>query len=237
MEEVWRDIGGYEGVYQISNLGRVKSLHRSILRKNGVKQTFSERILKIKTQKNGYKFINLKCQGKQERTFRLHRLVAEAFIPNPLDLPCINHKDEDKSNNTSDNLEWCTQKYNINYGSHNEKVSSSQGRKVFQFSLVGDFIRSYKSVNEATIESGINNISAACNGKYNQAGGYLWSYEKNAPQYSAHKNSRKIVCMKDSSGDIEFKSLRDAEMKTGIARKKIASDCRTNRNMFYFKYE
>lgn len=79
MEEVWRDISGYEGVYQISNLGRVKSLHRSILRKNGVKQTFSERILKIKTQKNGYKFINLKCQGKQERTFRLHRLVAEAF--------------------------------------------------------------------------------------------------------------------------------------------------------------
>ena len=108
MTEIWKDIKGYEGKYQISSHGRVKALdyHRQ----------GKQKLLKIKTDKDGYKVVGLRKDGKQI-TFKIHRLVGEAFLPNPNKLPQINHKDENKANNYIENLEWCTVEYNCNYGS------------------------------------------------------------------------------------------------------------------------
>ncbi len=112
MKEIWKDIEGYEGLYQVSNLGDVRSLKYA--GGNKVK------ILK-QGNVNGYKRVSLHKNNKQKNYF-VHRLVAMTFIPNPNNLPLVNHKDENKTNNSVDNLEWCTQKYNINYGSAIKKV-------------------------------------------------------------------------------------------------------------------
>ncbi len=107
MEEIWRPIEGYEGLYEISSYGRVKSLKNSI-------------ILRPKKEPTGYLRCNLYL-NKNVKTVSIHRLVAQAFIPNPDNLPEVNHKDEDKTNNKVDNLEWCDHKYNSNYGTRKER--------------------------------------------------------------------------------------------------------------------
>lgn len=126
MQEIWKDIVDYEGKYQISNLGRVKTLGRICenVGKNQfssyiTKRTIPEKILSVFG--NRYLKVALFKNGKR-KYYSVHRLVAEAFIPNPNNLPIVNHKDEDKTNNRMDNLEWCTYKYNANYGTRNNKI-------------------------------------------------------------------------------------------------------------------
>ena len=132
MVEEWKDIviekGGqvfdYTGLYQVSNLGRVRSLDRI----DGMGRKVEEKILKLGNNK-GYQSVFLHKNGKA-KIFQVHRLVATAFIPNPDNLPVVNHKDENPSNNCVDNLEWCTQKYNINYGTSIERMSKTlKGQK------------------------------------------------------------------------------------------------------------
>lgn len=118
MEEIYKDIKGYEGLYQVSNYGRVKSLN--------YRRTGKERLLKQILHTNGYFYVRL---YKSNKWFSIHRLVAETFIPNPENLPCVNHKDEVKTNNHVDNLEWCTNEYNLNFGSRNERISETLSKK------------------------------------------------------------------------------------------------------------
>lgn len=155
-KEEFRDIPGYEGLYEVSNLGRV--------RRNG-------KILKLTKNAKGYLMLNL-CKNGIVRKFLVHRLVALAFLPNPQNLPMINHKDEDKTNNTVSNLEWCTVQYNNSY---------SQFKPVLQFDKSGNFITEYPSVIEASRITRINrhDISQCCLGLYHHktAGGYLWKYK------------------------------------------------------------
>lgn len=115
MIETWKNVKGYEGMYQVSNLGRVKSLSRSIYDSRGYTVYRKGKIKKPSFDKNGYPQIGL-CKNGTVVTRKIHRLVAEAFIPNPENKPEINHKDEDKANNCVDNLEWMTEKENVNYG-------------------------------------------------------------------------------------------------------------------------
>ena len=122
--EIWKDIKGYEGLYQVSNMGRIKSL--------GNDKTRKEKILSLKPNNKGYIIVHL-CKNGKRKHFSVHRLVAEAFLPNPDNLPVVNHKIDDfehRSDNRVENLEWCTVEYNNNYGTHNKKLSKSlKGKK------------------------------------------------------------------------------------------------------------
>lgn len=139
MTEVWKDIEGYEGLYQVSNLGRVKSL------------TMFKRFLKPYSDKDGY-FQVILYKNHTRKLQRVHRLVAQAFIPNENKLPIINHKDENPQNNNVDNLEWCTNQYNLNYGSSRSKISKSHMKKLVQISPSGEIVRRFNSVTEAMTE-------------------------------------------------------------------------------------
>lgn len=122
--EIWKDIEGYEGLYQISNMGRVKAYPKmgGCIFKN-------EKIIKSHDNGKQYLYVDLYDNNGKRKKDYIHRLVAKAFIPNTNDYPVINHKDENKLNNTYENLEWCTYKYNCNYGSHNEKLSKARKGK------------------------------------------------------------------------------------------------------------
>lgn len=235
MEEIWKDIPGYEGYYQVSNLGRVRSLDRVIIRKGNHKQTWRGCTLKNKTYSNGYKFVILTTPEYGAKSKLLHRLVAIAFIPNPNGLPQINHKNEDRTDNRVDNLEWCTAKYNINYGNRSAKHRLTQIKRVFQFTLDGTFVAEYDSVTDASRITGIGNIAAACRNKYSRAGGFLWSYTNIPPRYIPLKTTERVVI--DKTNGCEYLSLRKAEYHTGVSRFHIASDCRTDKQRFTFKYE
>ena len=113
MEE-WKSIPGYECLYEVSNLGRVRSLDRYVKGKSESYRLHKGKVLSPGKDKDGYLQVCLCCNGKY-KIISVHRLVAQAFIPNPDNLPMINHKDEVKTNNSVDNLEWCTVKYNSNY--------------------------------------------------------------------------------------------------------------------------
>ena len=121
IEEIWRPIEGYEGLYEVSNTGRVRSVDRYVKTCYGSYRLYKGKVLSPGKDKNGYLKVVLNCNGKC-KTINVHRLTAQAFIPNPDNLPMVNHKDEDKSNNNVDNLEWCTAKYNNTYGTRQDKV-------------------------------------------------------------------------------------------------------------------
>lgn len=116
MEEIWKDIEGYEK-YQVSNLGNVRSLDYM--------HTGKVQLLRLRKRKRGYLCITL-CKDGKLKNYLVHRLVAQAFLPNPDNLPQVNHRDENPSNNRANNLEWCDCKYNNNYGSHSQKISESK---------------------------------------------------------------------------------------------------------------
>ena len=166
-EEIWKDIVDYEGLYQISNQGRVKSL------KYG-----KERIMKPGNNGDGYLFVWLWKNGERKK-YKIHRLVAQAFLHNPNNLPQVNHKDEDKTNNKVDNLEWCSSKYNINYGTRNQRCVDKISKPVLKYSKNGELIKEWKSLADVERNLGYfkTNISNCCTGRYNSAYGFIWKYK------------------------------------------------------------
>lgn len=126
--EIWKDILGFEGMYQISNKGNVKSLERTTTHN----RRLSEKLLKTRQDKNGYYIVTI-YKNKRRYDFKVHRLVALMFIPNPKNLPLVNHKDENPANNNVDNLEWCSYSYNVNYGSRNAKASKKMKSKSYDY--------------------------------------------------------------------------------------------------------
>lgn len=173
MKEIWKDINGYEGFYQISNKGNVRSLTRVFARSDGKVKTFQGRMLKQGTNQSGYRYVNLSRNSKPYSA-RVHRLVAQAFITNVHLLPCINHKDEDKQNNAVENLEWCTFQYNNTY---NDKHRCRRTR-INQFSKNGKWIKTFESIRKAEDEvlGKRGNVSACCGGRLKSCGGYIWKY-------------------------------------------------------------
>lgn len=171
--EIWADVQGYEGKYQVSNHGRVKSLAR-YRKNNGNSQTFQEeRILKQSINNCGYCIVELSLDAKRKR-HSVHRLVASAFISNDDGKEQVNHKDENKQNNHVDNLEWCSCKENNNYGSHNEKSAKTRGIAVVRIDESGNREEFY-SISEAARRTGISQPSISeCLKKSGKSGGYYW---------------------------------------------------------------
>ena len=167
MTEIWRDIKGYEKMYQVSNLGNVRRLVGFRCR--------NERIIKPLNKPNGYLKVQLHYNGRTRDVY-IHRLVAEAFIPNPNNYTEVNHIDEDKTNNRFSNLEWCDRQYNAEY---------SLAKTVNQYSKYGVFIKQWKSIVDVSRELSIkaSSICQCCRGKYKSAGGYKWYYADDPIQY------------------------------------------------------
>ena len=176
--EVWKSIKGVEGLYEVSNLGRVKSLSRVKICKSNSSFITKEKILSLSFSRDGYKKCSLH-KGGRRFTYQVHRLVAEAFIPNINDLPQVNHRDWDRTNNRVENLEWCTYEYN----SENRRNSSNKSftdHKVIQYDFQGKFINIYNNINSASLCTDIIHyrIKLCADGIINQAGGYIWKYTK-----------------------------------------------------------
>ena len=157
--EQWKPVKDYEGLYWISDLGNIKSA-------KGLKRKA--------TQINGYEYVTLYKNGKQSHKL-IHRLVAEAFLPNPDMLPEVNHISENKLDNSVNNLEWCTHKYNHNFGTGHDKSAEKQGRKV---KLEGEIVKIHESVREAARSVGKSHkdIYNVCNGRRNTSSGFRWEY-------------------------------------------------------------
>ena len=166
MEEVWKDIRGYEGLYQVSNVGRVKRV------KTG-------RILKGIFSGYGYVQVDLSKEGCTSKKL-IHRLVAQAFIPNVDNKLEVNHINEDKTNNRVDNLEWVTRKENNNHGTHNEKVSKSKSTPIIATHIKTGDSKEFYGASECARQLGLNpaRISEVINGKRNQTKGYTFKYKE-----------------------------------------------------------
>lgn len=186
MEEIWKDIEGYHGKYQVSNLGNVRRV--------------GKRVLKPQKRGNGYLFVWLYDGNNNAKHISVHRLVAQAFIPNPFGLDEVNHLDECKINNRADNLEWCTHQENCVYRDRNKRIglANTNGKKskaIAQYTLDGTLVCVYPSLQEAGRHGyAASNICRCANGhqKYSHAYGYMWRYAdrvRDETQYSFEKEN------------------------------------------------
>lgn len=167
IDEKWYPVKNYEGLYEVSDKGRVRSL------KSG-----QPKILKPRRTIKGYLQVDLYKNGDRKFCY-IHRLVAQTFIPNPDNLPQVNHISEDKENNSVHNLEWCDPKYNINYGNRNQKVADKNSKPVFQFTKDGEFVGEWKSAIDVERNLGYHqsHISSCCTGRLKFAYGFIWKFK------------------------------------------------------------
>lgn len=174
MTEIWKPVVGYEKYYEVSNLGRIRSLDRVMTSTTGKKFIKKGRIRKqvLNTATGYYMLVLHGDDGKETNT--VHRFVAEAFLPNPNNLPLVNHKNEIKTDNRAENLEWCTRKYNMLYSD----VPDKSKKPVVQFDPKTGKETVWDSARDAYRETGIEykNISACCRGLRPRAGGFEWRF-------------------------------------------------------------
>lgn len=190
MEEIWKAIEGYEGIYEVSNLGRVRSLDRNVpalCHKTGTIVDFFRKgkMLKQAEVFGGYLAVNLTNAEKKRISVFVHRLVAKSFVPGYFEGADVNHKDENKHNNRADNLEWCNRQYNINYGTGKWRREKFNARPVEQLTPDGKHIAYYDNASQAARAVGCDSstILAVCKGKHGTkncqtAKGYRWRYKE-----------------------------------------------------------
>lgn len=186
VNENWMDIPNSRGVYQVSNYGRIKRIchtrYSNRYRTNG--RTYQTKILKCSINKQGYVNFQMYNLDNTMTTFKVHRLVANLFIPNNKNKPQVNHIDGDKLNNKVDNLEWCTNSENGKHAWDNGLRTKRLGKdnkfsvKIDQFDLNNNYIKTWGSIGEITRELGISHslITATCQGKQKTSRGYIWKY-------------------------------------------------------------
>ena len=177
--ETWKPVVGYEGYYEVSDQGNLRSVDRVETMKNGRTRRKRGRLLKQiwYDGKKHYRGAMLCKDGKHKR-LSIHRLVAEAFVSNPDMLPEVNHKDENKLNNRADNLEWCDRKHNNTYGTAKLRAAVTQGKPVLQLDLDGNIINAWPSEGLAAefTSASQSGISACCNGICKTSGGFGWRF-------------------------------------------------------------
>ena len=199
-DEHWRDMVGQEGLYLVSDYGRIKGFPNR-------KKPYIH-ILKVHRNRDGYCSCYFRIDG-ETKSRSIHRLVALAFLENPNKYPVINHKDENKENNTFENLEWCTQKYNCNYGTFKEKKSKAAVERgwthpVNKYTLEGVFVCSYKSIVEASKadHANVTGISNCCNYKMLSANNYTYRYANDKEPTFRGKNLKSVKIRLYKNGDI-----------------------------------
>ena len=216
MKETWKDIEGYEGLYQVSNLGKVKSLNYN--------KTSESKLLKLQKNSNGYTRVVL-YKNRKPKVCLVHRLVAQAFIPNPNNLPQINHKDEDKANNSVDNLEWCTYLYNNTYGTAIERATEKRKGYKHSKETRGKISEANKG-RKFTYEQK-RKMSESKKGNKNPM--YGMTGNKN-PMYGRvnekNPNARKVICI--TTGQI-FNTIKEAGIEMKTQGSHITSCCRGER--------
>lgn len=214
MEEIWKDVIGYEGLYQISSIGNIKGLERLVKGLRNTDVLLSEKSKATRIHKKGYVYTDL-CKNGEVKTKSIHRLVATAFIPNPENKRCVNHKDGNKQNNASDNLEWNTHKENRNHATETG-LWKPRFIVVHQFDLDNNHIREWSSAEEVEQILGIYsaNIAKSCKYPYGKfkTGNYYWSYSKEVSldYVKPKKNKDKyiIVTDLDSGEEIEYFTIK-----------------------------
>ena len=262
--ELWVNIKGTGGQYQISNFNRVKSKGNAFGRK--------EKLLKqSQNPRTGYWNVVLRVNGVQKSCY-VHKLVAGAFIPNPKHLPCVNHKDCDRSNNRLSNLEWVSYKTNVNYKDAQKKRIASfkqhiienpgcfygkrkNAKQIIQYTLEGVYVKEYKSVCEASRVTGFSraNISACVIGRTQTSNGYVWKYKGEPfikPIYKPHSHrvytggskTRPVVQFNNSGIEQHYSSIVEAARITGINKTSIRRCCKKEKGYpraggFYWEYE
>ena len=228
-KEIWKDVKGYEGLYQVSNFGRIRTPEK--LSKNG--HHLKNKYLKLLKNQYGYKYIGIHKNGVRSNRF-IHRLVAQAFIPNPHNYPEVNHKDENPSNNCVDNLEWCTRGYNNRYGTRMKRVIKSLSVKVVQLSLDGSLVKVWPSIRNAS-KNGCysSSISHCCQNRLLRCNGYYWIYYSDYKKMSKKdilkyviKRDRRIVQLDPNNHIIKiWDSTNDAD-KAGFQEACIKRCCK-----------
>ena len=262
--EIWKDIPDYEGWYQVSNMGRIKSLDRYYTQHRKCDRSPRNTFVKgkiIKASSYGqYLICHLKKNGTS-KAVKYHRIVCSVYHSNPDNLPEVNHINEIKTDNRACNLEWCTRIYNTNWGtallrkSINTRNRPDISRPVYQYSLQGLLLNKYASIKEATRQTGIkeSNIASVCKGgKSCSAGGFLWSFSSNVEEFNRilkrknTKKPRKGRTVKQYSLDgtfiASYVSVGEASRKTGICKITIINVCnhvgyQKTAGGFIWKYE
>lgn len=218
MKEIWKAIPEYEGCYEVSSIGRVRSVDRVVQNGTWTKRIHG-RIMKLNNNE-GYMYCSL-CKDGKPKPQKVHRLVALAFIPNPKNLPYINHKNENKSDNRVENLEWCTKWYNEHYGTYGHKISSikrEKSKNVIQYDLDGNIVRKYSCLVEVKdFGFSVYAVGDCCRGKIICHKGFVFRYEGEPFSIRKYKNNVEVV-KKDINGDIldTYKSINDAERSNGF---------------------
>lgn len=250
IKEVFTDIHNFEGMYQVSNLGRVRSCDRIIC--NG--RFEKGKIMKPCKTKKGYLRVYL-CKDGKQYTYSIHRLVALAFIPNPDNKPCIDHINGIKEDNNVKNLRWCTNRENVHFSMDNNTRhiftpdESKCSRKVAKLDMNGIEIEVYPSLSEAARKNGIKSftkISSVCNGQRKSAGGFKWQYRSDMPIFIRNKNMKEKgkpipIAQFDLDGNLvsEFNSISEAQKKTNIHLTCIMKSLRNDSysfNGYTFRY-
>lgn len=248
--EVWKDIPDYEGWYQVSNFGRIKSVDRQFMLQrvcDSVPRVIKCKacIIKACTKRGDYLTCHLKKNGTN-KSVKFHQVVCKAFHPNPDGLPEVNHINEIKTDNRADNLEWCTRRYNATWGTIISRLIKAQvnhpnkSRKVYQYDKDGNFITAYPSIKEASRVTGAKeaNIASVCNNsKSSTAAGFIWSFTQDAVGIAQKVNRKRTnkavyadrpVAMYDLNGNFlkKFPSIAQASAHTGIHKDTISRCCK-----------
>lgn len=255
MEEEWRIIDGFDGKFLISNRGRIMDMD---YHNKGEKKEIKPYLIR------GYPTVTF-FYKKKRYPFRVHRLVAMAFVPNPQNFPYVNHKDETRNNNNVDNLEWCTQKYNNTYGTAIQRAVTKRKKPVEQYTTDGAYIATHDSALDAALSLGYKKdyrslITRSCKGKSGVILGYIWKYadEEMKEKYEGvferhHKEAikkqieRKMLSGKkvvqynlDGTFVNEYISGADAARKTGLCKTCIYDVCKGKLKQtggYLFKYK
>lgn len=274
MEEIWKDVKGFEGRYQVSNLGRVRSLGFKWKVYNHPSGSYIElnrkgKILKLTIGKRfGYCEVNLANMDGIIKKYKVHRLVANTFLPNHNNLPIINHKDENKTNNVvcfnpdgsidtdHTNLEWCTSLYNLRYGTRIERVQKAANeprmRRINQYDFDGNLLHTYKSIAEASRETGISkrSISHVCKNTFrHSANGYIFRFsdddspwvDYDSVKCHGNKERMRAIDQFDINGNFirTYESNQEASRVTGFSRRAIwsvLSNKRKTTHGYIFRY-